>query len=224
MRQMFWHWTNIKILFKKDLSVEARHRQGITTACMFAVVALMIVTIAVGGEPVTPKIRGGLLWVVIFFAALAGLDRSFTREKDQGTLWSLYMFAEAQAVLIGKFLYNTVLLLCLLLVLLPLYILFMDLEIAGPEAFFLVLLIGSIGIALVLTFTAAITAMAGGRSSLFCIVSFPLLLPLFMLVIQLTEGSIVSPIVDWQQLSVLLAYDGAVGGIASILFDYLWEE
>ncbi len=56
-----------------------------------------------------PFLLSVLLWIVIFFAALAGLDRSFVKEEESHTAPLLRLAAAPSVVWAGKLLYNLVL-------------------------------------------------------------------------------------------------------------------
>ena len=70
----------------KDLRTEFRTRVALNALGLFALTVLAAVSYTVGPYRITaedrPFLLAVLLWIVIFFAALAGLDRSFVKEEE----------------------------------------------------------------------------------------------------------------------------------------------
>ncbi|SDF54548.1 heme exporter protein CcmB [Sporolituus thermophilus] len=215
---------SVAAIIAKDAVSEFRSRYAAGVLSMFALVTLASISMTVGGIGLSPTLLAALLWVIIFFSAMAGLCRVFVQEQEAGTLFTLRMFAKPQAVLFGKLIFNIILLTGLTLLIAPLFIIFFNVEAFSWQSLCGILLLGDIGIAAVATLTAAMVAHTEGKGSLFTVLSFPLLLPQFLTAIQTTEKVFSGALPVWNQLVFMAGYDATVIIAASILFDYLWND
>jgi len=210
----------------KDLRTEFRTRYALSAIGLFAVTTLTVISFSLGPLGLERDLLGALLWVVLFFSAMAGLSRTFVHEEEAHTAPALRLAASPGAVYMGKFLFNLLLLLALEAVVLPLFVVLMGLEVGHPGAFFLALALGDLGLSGVTTVVAAMVAQAGARSALFTVLSFPLLLPLLVSSIEGTrlalEGKDIGTV--WPSLQVLLAYAVAMVTAALLLFPLIWAS
>jgi heme exporter protein B len=213
-------------IFVKDWRTELRTRHALHTLLLFAVTTLITVSLALGPIGVSSGERlavlPALLWVILLFAAAAGLPRGFVQEEETHTAIALRLAATPSAVFCGKALYGATLLLALELLLVPLYVAVMQLPVASLGLLLAALAAGGLGLAVSSTLLAAIVAQAQGRGALFPILAFPVLLPLLLLAIELTRGA-VSGVVGEGVLANLLLYDGALAVAGLMLFPLVWN-
>ena len=210
----------------KDLRIEFRTRYALSAIGLFAVTTLTVVSFALGPFGLEQELQAALFWVVLFFASMAGLSRTFVREEETHTAPALRLAAPATAVYLGKYLFNLLLLLLLEAIVVPLFIGMIGLELNNPVLFFLILALGNLGLAGVTTVIAAMVAQASARGALFSVLSFPLLLPLLISSIEgsrlalggasLAEGR--------PNLQALLAYAVAMVTVSLMLFPTIWNE
>jgi heme exporter protein B len=213
-------------VFVKDWRAELRTRHALHTLLLFAVTTLVTVSLALGPLGVSSGERlavlPALLWVILLFAAAAGLPRGFVHEEETHTAIALRLAATPSAVFCGKALYSASLLLALELLLVPLYVGVMQLPVASPALLFAALLGGGLGLALGSTLLAAIVAQAQGRGALFPILAFPVLLPLLLLAVELTRGAVAGGVGEGVLMNLLL-YDGAMAVAGLMLFPLVWN-
>ena len=164
-----------------------------------------------------------LLWIVLFFSAMAGLARSFVQEQEAGTLLTLRLYGGGQAVLFGKMAFNVLLLYVVTALVIPLYIVLLDVEVREWWIFATALLLGDTGIAAMATLTALMVARSGAKGALFTVITFPVLLPLFLAAITATAHALDGG-GELSELLFLGCYDVVVVAAASLLFDYLWQD
>ena len=179
----------------------------------------------IGNTRLEPKILAALLWIILFFSAAAGTDRIFENECSSGTILALKIYGPAQAVLFGKLLYNFCLLMILSCFTIPVFLVFMDVLPASPVLLFLAAAMGLWGFSAAGTLLAALCGMAAVHGGLFTVLTFPVVLPVFLLAINITTESFSEPgVILSSQFLGMLAYDIVLTCMASILFDYLWYE
>lgn len=208
-------------VLKKDFLVALRQRAAIAAMAMFSLTATAIVSLAVGGAVVEPRILAAIFWVLIFFAASAGIAGTFEEEAAAGTLATLKIYAEPQAILFGKMAFVLASLVMVSAFLVPIFLILFDVEIARAGIFLATVLLGLVGISGAGTLMAALTVSASVKGGLFSILLFPITVPIFLPAIRLTEAAIMGAAVEPEFLFVMVLYDAILVLAASILYDFL---
>jgi heme exporter protein B len=92
--------------------------------------------------------------------------------------------------------------------------------------FLVAVLLGSLGFAAAATVIAAIIARANTRGTLYPVLSFPVLLPLLLTVINATrlasEGAYFQE--AYGEFQILISYIVVVVVVSSMLFEYIWKD
>jgi len=216
-------------VFVKDMRCEFRTRVAFNSLALFAVTTLAAVSYTIGpygiAEGDRPYLLGALLWIVVFFASMAGLDRAFVKEEETHTAPLLRLAARPLVVWGGKLAFNTVVLALLMVILVPLYVILMGLEVASPGWFILVLAAGCYALAVTTTIVAAIVARAMSRGALFAVLSVPLLLPLLVFLIQGTRAAIEGGAEDVvSALRAVVSLGGVMTVVSIFLFPVVWHD
>lgn len=214
-------------LFKKDWQSELRTRYAINALAMFILVTISVILFSIGQENISGHLTGGLLWVVIFFSAMSGLSRAFVSEEDRGTTLTLQLIAAPSTIFNGKLIFNVVLVYLMNIAIIILYtLLFESFVIQNFSVFFLAALFGSFGIAVSSTIIAAIISKASAKGTLYPVLAFPILLPLILILLELTKSSIDGKSLDsvFVELAVLVCYDVIMLTASYMLFDFIWKD
>ncbi|HMQ69259.1 MAG TPA: heme exporter protein CcmB [Ignavibacteria bacterium] len=214
------------IVFKKDLISELRTRYALNALIMFVLVSISIIRFAIGEEKVENEILSGLLWIVIFFSASGGLSRTFVKEEEKETSVALKMSVDSSGVFTGKLLFNFVLTLILNFLITVLFIMITDYEIKNLWGFILVIGIGNIGLVSASTIIAAIISKANSKGTLYPVLSFPVLIPLLVTVINATKLSAAGAetVILYEEFVILISYSIVVTTVSLMLFKYVWED
>lgn len=219
--------SSIWAIFLKDLKSELRTRYALNALLMFVVVTISMILFATAGEVISGELLSGLLWVVIFFSAMSGLSRTFVSEEDRGTVIFLQLATRPSVVYFGKLLFNLVLIFGINFFVVIAYFLTMEgFKIKSFDVFLAGLILGSLGLASASTIIAAIIAKANTKGTLYPVLSFPVLLPLLITAINMTQLSIegVKLIETFGHLRILFSYFVVVVIASYLLFDYIWKE
>ncbi|MGD8440647.1 MAG: heme exporter protein CcmB [Holophagae bacterium] len=213
----------------KDLRTEFRTRVALNALALFALTTLAAVSYTIGPYRLStedrPFLLSVLLWIVIFFAALAGLDRSFVKEEESHTAGLLRLAAAPTVVWAGKLVYNLVLITALMAILTPLFCVLMGFDVVMPWRFVAVLAAGGFGLAVTTTIVAAIIAQAMTRGALFSVLSLPLLLPLLIFLIQGTTAISTGDLPTWSaSLRAVLSMAGVMTVVSALLFPIVWRD
>jgi heme exporter protein B len=225
-----WRWlAEVAAVAAKDLRAEFRTRVALNSLALFALTTLAAVSYTIGpyrlADEDRPFLLSVLLWIVIFFAALAGLDRSFVKEEESHTAPLLRLAAAPTVVWAGKLLYNLCLIAVLMAMLVPLYCVLMGFDVAMPWRFVGLLAAGGFALAVTTTIVAAIIAQAITRGALFSVLSLPLLLPLLIFLIQGTSAVATGDLdVFGDSLRAVLSMGGAMTVASALLFPVVWTD
>ena len=211
----------VAAIVQKDFIIGLRRRATFAAMMMFALTAVASLSLSTGGAFIEPKFAAALLWVVIFFAASAGISGTFDDEAQAGTLPTLKLYASAQAILFGKMIYVFLSLVALTIFILPIFLILFDVAVENFPLLALTILLGIIGLAAAGTLTAALMTSATVKGGLFQILLFPITLPIFLPAISLTEISLTGAAFEISLLVVVAVFDLILITASSILYDYL---
>ncbi len=214
-------------LFKKDWESELRTRYAINALAMFILVTISVILFSIGQETISEYLTGGLLWVVIFFSAMSGLARAFVSEEERGTTMTLHLIASPTTVFSGKLIFNLILVFLMNIVISFLFsLLFETFVIKNILLFITAFIFGNIGIGVASTIISAIISKANTKGTLYPVLSFPILLPLILILLELTkysmDGNTISS--SFVEIAVLICYDVIMGTASYLLFDFIWKE
>ncbi|MGG3560981.1 heme exporter protein CcmB [Neobacillus rhizosphaerae] len=217
------------LLAKKDLYSELKTKQILVTQIIFA--GLVIVVFSFAFDPAnntTKAVIPGVVWVIIVFAGILGLNRSFISEQRNDTIQGLFVAPmEAASIYLGKFIANFIMILVVELVSIPFLFLLFDFKFFGSIPYFiLVVFLGSFGFIAIGTFLAALSANSKSSEMLLPLLLFPITTPILIGVVQasriiLTNMEKFSSALAWIQL--VTAYDVIFFVICILLIDYVLE-
>ncbi len=213
-------------VLSKDVRSEVRTRAAMNAVLLFAVVTLTVVSYSLGGFGLAPEVHSSLLWIILFFAAMAGLSRTFVVEAEKGTERALRLTASGSQIYLGKLLFNLALLGLLDLILIPLFQVLLPVKEANWGLLLGGLALGSLALAASSTLVAAIVAQAGVKGALFTVLSFPILIPVLVAGVGTTRkamegGSFADA---GTEIQLLVSYAGVMVTLAFLLFDFVWQE
>lgn len=220
------------ILFAKDMRLELRTRSMSTSMGVYALLVLTIYGAALSQTSDAfdiLQIASGLLWALILFTALLGLNRSFAHEQENGCFEGLLIAPlERPALFLAKAAANFVFIFAVELMSVPLFFFFFlgGTELAhAPLLLLLPLVVGSLGIAGVGTLFATITLNISGKDMLLAILLIPVIFPLLYVCVSATSVIFVGApdglIQLWRSLLLGVGYDVIMFGAAYALYEFV---
>ncbi len=217
-------WTETIALLNKELKMELRRRYAISGILLYVLSTVFVVYVIVG-EKIGPAVWASLYWIIILFASVNAVAKSFIQENNQRQLY-YYTLASPSAVILSKMIYNS-LLLCFVSVLA--YLLFsviMGSPVKQVGLFWFILLMGSIAFSITFTFISAISSKAKQSATLMAVLSFPIVIPILMTLTRLTKISLnLMTDTDYHKdIYILLGIDMILGALVFVLFPYLWRD
>jgi len=227
-------WRQFKAILRKDIVMELRTKEMITSMGLYALLVLIIYYVALsqaGTNFDVSRISAGLLLLAIVFTSMLGLNRSLVHEQDQGQLDALLLSPIDRPILFfGKAVTNLIFLVIVEVIITPLfYFIFMGsahTSQMGPLWMVaLVLLLGSIGIAGVGTLLATMSVNTKGKDFVLAVIFIPLMFPLLLAVVTALNAVILgnpdATSVFWRFTGIAFGYDVITIAIAYALYEFI---
>jgi heme exporter protein B len=216
------------ILLAKELRLEFRTREILTSTIIFALVIVVLFSFAFDPTAAESRRYGpGLLWIAFLFAGSLMLHPSFAREQSNDTLDALRMSPiSGFAIVLGKMLANFVFLSLAEVVLVPVFAVLYDISLAGIVGrLILVLVLGTLGLVTTGTVFSSISAHARMRELLLPLLLLPILAPLLIAAVEATASLLADPPgLDRTWLAFLAGFDVVFLCATWLLCDFLVEE
>ena len=214
-------------VFRKDLQVEWRGRQGLPVMLVFALLVVFLFNFALQLTPgLQAGLAAGLLWVSLAFASTLGLNRSVSLEGENNALAGLLLApVDRSAIFFGKALSNLTFTFLVALVLLPVFSLFYQQNMLNPRLV-LVILLGLGAYTSLGTLLAALSIQTRTRDVLLPVLLYPLALPVLIAAVEASRGILAGqPLAELQSwLSLLIASNILFLAAGLLLFDTILEE
>jgi len=211
-------WTH----FVKDLRIEWRSREAINSMLFFALLVVVLFSIAFDPRGVfSQQIAGGVLCVATLFASVSALNQAWAREIRHQVLDAQRMApAPGAEMFLAKVIANFLFVSIVEIILAPVFLVFYNLRVEGnPWQLLLVLPLGTWALVANGTFFAALSIRSRNRELLLPLILFPIFMPA-LLAMVLATGSILTGDSDptlW--IKLLAGYDIIFTTVSLLLFE-----
>ncbi len=219
----------IKAIVRKDLVTELKTRELFSSMFIFAVLVIIIFIFSVDLSIVKANEVGpGVLWVAFLFAGTMGLNRSFMLEKENGCLEGLILTpADRTAIYFGKLISNLIFLLVMEIFILPLFMIFFNVDlIAHLGPLLVVIFMGTLGFCAIGTLLSSLSSNLKTREIMLPILLYPLIVPVVIAVVKMTgqvlDGKSLGAMMNW--IGLTLAFDIIYIGVSILTIDHILEE
>lgn len=212
-------------LIKKEFLLEFRQKSTIAGVLVYVIGTIFVSALCFKGKLDKPT-WNALFWVITLFTSVTISGKSFFKETGGQALFSFLHYSPQQFI-ISKVLYNMVFMLCLSVVTFFFYAFFIKNEVENLGLFFIVLILASGGLAGVLSLMSAIAGKASDNFAIMSILSFPVLMPLILVVIRLSKQAVDG--LEWAGVGfdfivILVALNVLTLALSFLLFPYLWRD
>lgn len=213
----------IKAYTLRDIQLEWKSKTVIGSSVVYLISVVFISLHAF--EDIDPDVWNALFWVIMVFSSLTVVGRSFQNESNALFKYH-YHLVKPEVIICSKLISNS--LFCLLLGSIAYFIfsIFLGNEIENQQTMLIALTLGASGLGCTFTLTSALSSRVNGNLVLTSILSLPLLLPLIIVIIRLTERAFVN--YNFQQniklYTGLLLLNFIIATVSYILFPYLWRD
>jgi heme exporter protein B len=213
----------VKDIFVKELSVEFRQKFSLGGVFLFA--ATVVFLIYKSFNTINPREWAILVWIVMLFAGLNAVVKSFLQERKETYLYYYTLFDPIDLIL-AKLAYNFVFLCFVFFAVIACMAVFVGFPIKDNSLFFNGSFLGILGIAIVFTFVSVISTSDNGNATLMSILALPLVLPVVLLLLKVSAVSarlMTDTSIDGD-LWLLAGIDSMLLGGTLLLFPALWRN
>lgn len=217
----------VKSLLYKELLLELRQKYAINGILLYTLSTIFICYLSfnIKNTGISHLTWNALFWIIMLFSATSAIAKSFVQENQNRMLY-YYTLVSPQGVILSKIIYNVFLIWFLSIVAIILFSLVLGNPVEDFWLFTINLMLGSLGLSTALTMVAAIASKAGNNGILMAILSFPIMIPIILMVIKLSKNAI-DGIARSESVDELITLGGInliVGTLAYLLFPYLWRS
>ena len=211
----------------KEFTLELRRKTVVSGIGLYllSLVFICYLTFNLQRSVISEATWSALFWLVILFAAINSVAKSFIGEK-KGSLIYFYSVASPQAIILSKIIYNTVLCLVLSFAGYFLFLLFMGDPVQHHGVLIAALVLGSVGFSSSLSIISGIAAKADNSNVLMAVLSFPVVIAILLMVIRITKNALDGLELSSSQDEILnlLAINSIAVTLAYLLFPYIWRS
>ena len=213
----------------KDFVTELKTRELLSAMFIFALLVILIFIFSINLSIVkASEVGPGILWVAFLFAGTIGLNRSFMLEKENGCLMGLMLVpADRTAIYFGKLISNLIFLSIMELFILPLFMIFFDIDLLshlGP--LLVVVFLGTLGFCALGTLLSSLSSNLKTREIMLPILLYPLLIPIIIGAVRMTgqilEGTELFDMMKW--IGLTASFDIIYIGVSIMTIDHILEE
>src|ERR1041385_8705768 len=211
-------------LIKKEFVLEFRQKASLGGVLVYVVSTIFISALSFN-KIIDVATWNALFWIIFLFSAITICGKSFMKESG-GAALNNYVLYKPLVFFGSKLIYNFIFLLSISLITLFFYSWFVGyLKNTNILLFVLVLFLACIGFSAILTLMSAIASKAENNYSMMSILSFPILIPVLILVLRLGKQAVDG--LDWSvstDFLLILTSINAICIVSSLLlFPYLWR-
>lgn len=215
--------SHVFAIIKKDFDIEIRQKYTIYGVFLFAVTSAYLL------YKTFNKVSGLewdiLLWIILLYAGLNAIVKSFIQEKRETYLYYYSLFGPLE-VIVAKLIYNFIFLLFLSCVLIFVFSILLGNPLKDISLFVKCLVLGVLGISSIFTFVSTISGSSNSNATLMSILSLPLVLPIVLLMERITAISmrLIQDSTVGNDLLILGGIDLLVIGMIVAIFPVLWKS
>jgi len=220
MKLMF---REIRMLLIREIQLEWKQKYALNGLFLYVISTVYVCYLSFKTLVDVPT-WNALLWIILLFTSINATSKSFSTES-RGRLLYYYTLAGAPAVILSKMIYNAGLMFIISLSGYFFYSLLIGDLVQDKPWFILALLLGSSGFSTVLTLVSGIASKANNSGTLMAILSFPVLIPMLIVLIRFSKNAVdgLDHSVQTPYLVALIGINIIVVALARILFPFLWR-
>ena len=214
----------VKHLIKKEIILEWRSKYALNGVLLYVVSTVFVCFMSF--QVVEKLTWNALFWIIMLFASINAIAKSFLQESRGRQLY-IYTLVSPAALIIAKTIYNSLLMMLLTVIALAFYSLVFEPSKDIDILMYLVAaVLGSLSFATIFTMVSAIASKTGNGGMLMAILSFPVIIPVLIVLIKFAKNAIdgLDRSVSLDEIGLLAVINVIVMTVALLLFPYLWRD
>ena len=215
----------VSALLRKELLLEWKQKFAIYGLLMYALSMVFVVSLGLQSS-LPAQAWNVVFWVILLFVSVNAIAKSFMSETI-GQFLYLYNVASARAIILSKLLYNALLMSGIALVTLLCFIFFsFKGSFGNPGLYVTTGLLGSWTFAFNMSLVSAIASRARQKTTLLAVLSFPLVVPQFLVCISASSKALLGD--PWSAAASERIFCASfiliIAANSVILFPFLWRD
>lgn len=214
----------IRQLLLREIRMEWKQKYAINGLLLYVISTIYVCYLSFKSLVDVPT-WNALFWIILLFTAVNATSKSFSSES-RGRLLYYYTLAGAPAIILAKIIYNALLMLLISFAGYVIYSLLIGDLVQDKPYFIIGLILGSTGFSSVLTLVAAIASKANNSGTLMAILSFPLIIPMLIVLIRFSKNAAdgLDHSIQQPYILALILINIIVVVLARLLFPFLWRD
>ena len=217
----------IAAIVKKDILMEVRTKQVINAALLFAVLFVVVFSFTMEiGSNMEQKLSGGIFWVSVAFAGILSFNKTIGSETDNGSFEALMLApVDKSAVFFGKVISNMLFLLLVEVILIPLFLVFYNVNIIGHPLMAVVIILSTYAYSLIGTLFSIISVRTSSKEIMMPVLFLPFMVPVIIAAVLATNvfilGGQIQFSYNWIKLTAVfdIIFTAIIYGIFSLIIE-----
>ena len=217
----------LSAIIKKDIIIEIKSKEIINSILLFALLTVIIFSFIFEPGTYKKEVIGGIFWMSIIFSGILGLGKSMSSEVNGGNLTAVMLTpVDRSVIFFGKFISNLIFLIFLEIILVPLFMIFYDVNILAAPLMILVIFLATYGYCLLGTFFAILSVKTKTREILLPILLLPVMIPVILAAILATNAFLLNePVINasgW--IKLIAGFDIVFTAVIYLIFGSIIED
>ena len=215
----------VKQLVKKEIRLEWRSKYALNGVLLYVDSTVFVCLMSFISMP-DRLTWNALFWIIMLFASINAVAKSFLQESRGRHLY-MYTLVSPVALIIAKTIYNSLLMIGLTLIALVFYAMVFEPPKEMDMPMYLVaVVLGSLSFATIFTMVSAIASKTGNGGMLMAILSFPIIIPVLIVLVKLAKNAIdgLDRSVSLDDIGLMAVINVLVMVVSLLLFPYLWRD
>lgn len=210
-------------LIRKEFLMEWRSKYALNGILIYVFATVFICYLSF--KKIDPITWNALFWIILLFTSINAIAKSFMQENRSRYLY-YYTIVNPAALILSKIIYNLILMSIIAFVCLVFYTIVFNNPIQDLTYYLLAVALGGLSFASMFTMVSAIASKANNNSTLMAILSFPVIVPLLMLLIKFSKNAMdgIDRASSNNEIGVLLLINIIVFAVSLLLFPYIWRD
>jgi len=215
----------IFIIVGKDLKIDLNLGHLFFSVAIYLVSSIFVIYISFGRLGINEfNTWISLFWIILLYGSIVSVAKSFLHESENRNYYYYYLFSSSELIF-AKLIYNFFFLLILFFMSFGVYSILLG-NLIKSSFFFFLLFVGALSISNCLTFISAISYQVKKNSMIMAILSFPLILPILIILINLSKITDIE--FSWNiiedDIYLLILLNIILISLSNFLFKFLWKS
>ena len=214
-------------LLLKEVTLEWRQKYALNGVLIYTTATIFVCYLAFNlrGAGISPITWNTLFWIIVLFSAINTIAKSFLQEDGKRNLY-YYSLCSPQILILAKMIYGALLMVVVSVLALVIYSILLGNPVQDQAMFLVSLVLGAVGFSSALTMISGIASKAGSSSMLMAILSFPVIVPIIILVLKASKNAVdgLDRSTSIDEILILIALNVIIITLALLLFPFLWRN